>query len=170
MAQQRTFQQNFKDDDDRQKTSISQLKDDLHKEIDPLVEKQRQTDKEMVSLKEQMDQNSKETQKNRQLLQTVLDGTQEQIKTANDLSAKILEIQVKQNVSTPDPHHTSQLRKRFFGDLQHEICVLTVQNCTDTQDGKPGWISILSKWQFRNHFTSESFPTGVLQLKILSGN
>ena len=61
LSQERTFEQNFKSHDDRIKTSISQLKDNLHKEIDPLVEKQRQTDKEMVSMKEQIHQNSKET-------------------------------------------------------------------------------------------------------------
>ena len=87
MSQKRTFQQTFKAQDDRIKTSIAlQLKDDLHKDIDPFVEKQRQTEKEMVSLKEQIDQNSKETQENRQLLQKVLKKTQEQIKATKILA------------------------------------------------------------------------------------
>ena len=168
LSQETKFEENFKNQDDRIKTSISQLKDDLQKVTDPLIEKQKHTEKEVESLKQQLDENRKSTQENKKLLEKVFETAQEQIKTQHDLNTTLLEIQVKQAQNFPDPQ-TSQQRQRLYEDLQRENCVLTIQNCTETQDGKPGWMSLLAKCKFRNNFAPENFPLGVLQTRTLSG-
>ena len=168
LSQETKFQQNFKNSDDHIKTSIAQLKIDLQKVTDPLIEKQKQTDKEVESLKIQIDENRKETHENKKLLEKVFESTQEQIKTQHDLNNTLLEIQVKQAQNFPDPQ-TSQQRQRLYEDLQRENCVLTIQNCTETLDGKPGWTNLLTKCKFRNNFSHENFPSGVLQTRLLSG-
>ena len=70
--------------------------------------------------------------------------------------------------NSPDPQ-TSQQRQRLYEDLQRENCVLTIQNCTETLNGKPGWTNVLTKCKFRNNFSHENFPSGVLQTRQLSG-
>ena len=81
LSQETKFKENFKNQDDRIKTSISQLKDDLQKVTDPLIKKQKHTDKEVESLKQQLDENRKATQENKKLLEKVFETAQEQIKT-----------------------------------------------------------------------------------------
>ena len=108
LSQEKKFQDNFKSQDVHIKTYISQLKEDLHKATDPLVEKQKLTDKKIVSLKEQLVKNSKGTQENRKLLEKVFETTQEQIKTTQNLSTTLLEIQVQQAQTTPDPRPSNK--------------------------------------------------------------
>ena len=63
--------------------------------------------------------------------------------------------------------NTSHLRQKLAEDLQRENCILTVSGCTEIQDGKPGWLSLMDKLIFRNGYDISKFGSGVLKTIVL---
>ena len=102
-------------------------------------------------------------------MQKILTRTQDPLKSKQELNATLIDLQTKQTMNTPDPQ-TSNQRQKLYEDLQRENCVLTIQNCTATQDGKTGWMSLLNTLKFRNNFTSQQFTSGILKTITIQGN
>ena len=64
---------------------------------------------------------------------------------------------------TPHDPNTSHLRQKLSEDLQREKWILTISGCTETIEGKPGWLSLMEKLKFRNGFDASKFGSGVLK-------
>ena len=61
-----------------------------------------------------------------------------------------------------DPN-SSHKRQKLFEDLERENCILTISGCTETREGKPGWLSLMEKLKFRNGYDASKFGSGVLK-------
>ena len=102
-------------------------------------------------------------------LQDSTENTRIILKSNQDLTKTIVEMKTERAQHFPDPSTTHQ-RQMLGEEVQRENCVLTIANCTETLDGKPGWLQLMTNLRFRNGFDADKFGSGVLKSIILPGN
>ena len=94
------------------------------------------------------------------------DNTKIILESNQQLTKTLAEIYSDKSKNFLDPN-TSHLRQKLSEDLQRENCVLTVSGCLETEEGKPGWLSLMTKLKFRNGYDANSFGSGVLKTIVL---
>ena len=84
------------------------------------------------------------------------------IESNQQLTKALAEVHTSSNRNPHDPN-TSHLRQKLSEDLQRENCILTIAGCTETVEGKPGWLLLMDKLTFRNGFDASKFGSGILK-------
>ena len=120
--------------------------------IEPLEERLVTSEGQIEVLKVQMEKYS-ETQ---EAINKVV------IESNTQLTKALTQIHTNTNSILHDPN-TSHLRQKLSEELQRENCVLTIQGCTETVDGKTGWLLLLEQLTFRNGYDSSKFNSGILR-------
>ena len=128
------------------------ISEKLKSSIEPFEDRLVTSEGQIEVLKAQMEKYS-ETQ---EAINKVVIESNTQLKKA------LTEIHTNSNKTPHDPN-TSHLRQKLSEDLQRENCVLTIQGCTETVDGKTGWLLLMEKLTFRNGYDASKFGSGILK-------
>ena len=153
-AQKKTLEEHLAQNDDKFEKKIEKaltiVNENFNKKLEtslqPIEERLETSEGQIEILKTQMGKYS-ETQESMNKL--VLESN------AN-LTKALAHINTNTNSISHDPN-TSHQRQKLYEELQRENCVLTIQGCTETSEGKKGWQSVLENLTFRNGYDSSKF-------------